>query len=85
MLVKQISFFRAKNSQIGKSNFNVKISRLVYLLCPWGRYLTGLSLSLSGRLVVTGENLTRKSKRSLRCLLVELSWQKKSQKQEKEE
>jgi len=27
------------------------------------------------RLVVTGGSLTRKPKRSLRCLLVEISWQ----------
>jgi len=48
----------------------VEIGRQARFLCPWARHLTGLSLPLTVRLVVTGSSLTRRPKRSLRCLLV---------------
>jgi len=43
----------------------------LYLIAQW----LERSPSKHGRLVVTGGSLTRRSKRSLRCLLIEVSWQ----------
>jgi len=37
---------------------SVEIGRQVRLLCPWTRYLTGLPLPLSGKLVVIDGSLT---------------------------
>jgi len=48
----------------------MEIGQEVRLLCPWARHLTGLPLPLSSRLVVTSGSLTRRPKRSLRCILV---------------
>jgi len=53
----------------------MEIGRQVRFLCPWARHLTGLPLPLSGGLVVTVVSLTRRPKRSLRCVLVEVPWQ----------
>jgi len=48
-------------------------------LCLWTRDLTGLPLPWVVRQVLTGGSLIRKSKRSLRCLLVEIPWRIKEQ------
>jgi len=53
----------------------VEIGRQVRLLCPWARHLTDYLYLWMVRLVVTGGGVTRRPKRSLRCLLVELPWQ----------
>jgi len=49
---------------------NMKIGRQVRLLCSSARHLTGLPLSPSGSTGSSG-SLTRRPKRSFRCLLVE--------------
>jgi len=55
---------------------SVEKGRQVRLLCPWAKHLTRLSLYLwMVILVVTGGSLSRRPKRSLRCLLVEVPWQ----------
>jgi len=53
----------------------MEIGRQVRLSCPWARHKTGLLYLWVVRLVVTGGSLTRRPKRSHRCLLVKVPWQ----------
>jgi len=54
---------------------SVEIGRQVRLLCPWARHLTVWLYLWVVRLEVTGGSLTRRPKRSLRCLLADATWQ----------
>jgi len=62
--------------KILKRHSSVNLSRQVRLLCPWARHWTELPLPLCGQ---TGSNRwpawLGRSKRSFRCLLVEVPWQ----------
>jgi len=55
------------------------IGRQVRLLCPRASHLNEIASTFEwARLVVSGGNLTRRSQKSLRCILVEVLWQIRS-------